>query len=259
MDDAAWWVRWLISPLTLAFLFAVAAAVCAVRRRPAAAWTFAVAGGAGLWLASMPATALFLAQSLESRHPPVSIEATPPSDAVVVLGGAVKGALPPHRPNLVLGPAASRVWHAAALYRAGKAKWIVVAAGGTPHPEIGEGVEADVIVEMLRTLGVPEAAIRADRLSRNTRENAANSLPLVQALGAHRVLLVTSAWHMSRAVKSFTKAWAGAGIELVPIPVDFSSTETAEGPKLWLPSASALGFVTNALKEFAGTVVLSMI
>jgi uncharacterized SAM-binding protein YcdF (DUF218 family) len=259
MNDAAWWVRWLVSPLTFAFVLAMATAICAVRRRSAAAWVLAVAAGASLWIASMPVTALFLARALESGHPPVSIEATPPADAIVLLGGAVRGALPPQRPNLVLGPAASRVWHAAALYRAGKARWIVVAAGGAPHRADGEQVEADVIVEMLRTLGVPQAAIRAERMSTDTRENAAYALPLVQALGARRVLLVTSAWHMSRAVTSFTKTWAPAGIELVPVPVDFSSMETGAGLKLWLPSVSALGFVTNALKEFAGMVALSMI
>ena len=72
-------------------------------------------------------------------------------------------------------------------------------AGGNQPGQEHEQVEADAIVEMLGVLGVPREAIRMEGQSRNTRENAVNSLPLVQSLGARRVLLVTSAVHMPRA------------------------------------------------------------
>ncbi len=60
-----------------------------------------------------------------------------------------------------MGSAADRIWHAAALFRAGKSKWVVVAAGGKPVVG-GNQVEADAIGEMLLVLGVPRTAIRLE-------------------------------------------------------------------------------------------------
>jgi uncharacterized SAM-binding protein YcdF (DUF218 family) len=178
----------------------------------------------------------------------------PAADAIVLLGGAVGGAAP-RSPGIVLTAAASRVWHAAALYRAGKAKWVVVAAGGDPEP--GEQVEADAIAQVLLTLGVPESAIRREAASRSTLQNALYARPILQALGARKVLLVTSGDHMARALKTFQYAWEKDTFILVASPsdrADFMNT----GANLWFPTVFALGNVTKAFKEFSGMAVLAM-
>jgi uncharacterized SAM-binding protein YcdF (DUF218 family) len=156
-----------------------------------------------------------------------------------------------------LNGASSRVWYAAELYRAGKAKWIVVAAGGQ-REFANEQVEADAIAEMLTVLGVPASAIKLDPQSRNTRENAANARTLLAQLGANRVLVVTSAQHMSRAVKTFRKVWANSDIELIPAPTDVEITQTRNTLLLWIPSPNALVSVSKALKEYAGMAVLDI-
>jgi uncharacterized SAM-binding protein YcdF (DUF218 family) len=200
-----------------------------------------------------------LASSLESRYPAVAPEATPAADAIVVLGGALVGARPPARPTFMLVPSSSRVVHAAALYRAGKAKWVVIAAGNRPDHQHDQ-VEADAIAEFLVQLGVPAAAIRKEGASRTTRENAANVLPLLQSLNARRVLLVTSAAHMPRAVKTFTKMWGHANIELIPAVTDVRVLPGGEqSVKVWLPSPDSLLSVTKSLKEFAGMAALAII
>jgi len=110
-------------------------------------------------------------------------------------------------------------------------------------------------------MGVPEAAVRRETGSRNTVENAANVRPLLDRLGAHRVLLVTSAEHMPRAVKTFSKVWARANdrLELVPVPTDVAALPGGHiSLSSCLPAAGALLNVTKSLKEYAGAAALAI-
>ena len=257
MYDLAKLGGYLLSPLTAAMLLGLLAwLLLAFGKRRAALW-LGLAGYAGLWIASMPATAIALVGHLESRYPAQPLEAAPRAAASVVLGGALSGAYPPVRPSFVFTPAAGRVWHAAALYHAGKAPLIIVAAGNRPH-EAELQPEAQAIGEMLRALGVPAHAIRLEGHSRNTRENAEHALAHAQAAKARAALLVTSAMHMDRALLTFQRAWQGSGVMVIPAPTDYRVVGTAELPGMWFPTASALSNVTSALKEFAGKSVLAI-
>jgi uncharacterized SAM-binding protein YcdF (DUF218 family) len=97
------------------------------------------------------------------------------------------------------------VWHAAALYRAGKARWVLL-SGGNPPGDENVAPEAEAMAEVLRALGVPASAMRLEGRSRNTLENAVLSLALVRQVGARRVLLVTSALHMPRRSPCFRRS-----------------------------------------------------
>jgi uncharacterized SAM-binding protein YcdF (DUF218 family) len=111
---------------------------------------------------------------------------------------------------------------------------------------------------MLTTLGVPRTAIRLDAQSRNTRENAINARVILDRLGARRVLLVTSAQHIGRAMKAFEKVWPRYDNKPIPAPTDVEIVETANSLLLWIPSSSALSGVTKALKEYAGMAALAI-
>jgi uncharacterized SAM-binding protein YcdF (DUF218 family) len=106
--------------------------------------------------------------------------------------------------------------------------------------------------DMLRVLGVPDAAMRHEGRSRNTLENARFSRDLVQQVGARRVLLVTSSLHMPRALATFR----AAGFRAVPAPTDVEVVDRAKPtPLRWLPDAEALEGGTRALKEYLGIAV----
>lgn len=246
----------LVAPLTWVLALWILCGISAWARRSRTAVVCAVSGFALLLIASLPATARLLATHLERRYPAVTPVQAPSADAIVVLGGAVSGASAPARPTLRLGPASTRLWHAALLHRAGKAPWVIVAGGNQPGHE-SEQVEAEAMAEVLTALGVPPDAIRAEKASRNTWENARNSLPIVKSLKARKVLLVTSAIHMPRALATFEKAWAGSGIEILPAATDVAAGDRAPPLKLWIPDASALAFVTRALREYAGLLAIS--
>ncbi|HSH41759.1 MAG TPA: ElyC/SanA/YdcF family protein, partial [Arenicellales bacterium] len=67
--------------------------------------------------------------------------------------------------------------------------------------------------------------------------------------GWRRVLLVTSATHMRRAVLAFRHA----GVEVTPVPTDFIAVD-ANAPEAlsWIPSVEALMGTTHALREYLG-------
>ena len=249
---------YLVSPFQLSLLFAFIAVACVIARRARAAVVLAGAALAILWLCSTPWLADALESELVSHYPVRAPQDVPAADAILVLGGAVAGARPPGRPTLVLGASANRVWYAAALYRAGKGRHVVVAAGNVPGDGV-EQVEADAIAEMLVLLGVPPGAIVQERGSRNTRENARNVLPLLERLGVRRTLLVTSAEHMPRAVLTFAKVWSGRGPALIPAPAGGYVAARLNPWEVWLPSLPALLVVTACLKEFAGMAGLAII
>lgn len=258
MFELAKLAGFLLSPLTLTLALGAMAGLLLLARWRRLAVAAAATAFTLLWLASTPMAAQSLVLSLESRFPAVSVQATPAADAIVVLGGALVGAQPPRRPTFNLGPASSRIWHAAALYRAGKAKWIIVAAGNQPGSH-GQQIEAEAIAHMLEDLQVPKAAIRQETLSRNTRENAAFTRPLAEQLGVRRVLLVTSASHMPRALLTFEQEWSGLGVTFFAATADVGVTVAKNSPEMWIPDASALVYVTKALKEYAGLLALAII
>jgi uncharacterized SAM-binding protein YcdF (DUF218 family) len=253
------WAFYFVSPFVVAMELWLAAtfALWVGRRRLALA--LSVIGFVGLWLSSLPVVADALVSRLEGQYQALAPQDSPSADAILVLGGAIVAAQPPERPTFALGESSTRILHAAALYRAGKAKWIVVAAGNRSD-NAGQQIEADAIAQFLMQLGVPDSAIKRERASRTTRENAANVKPVLQALGAHRVLLVTSAMHMPRALKTFETVWGPTDIQLVPSVTDVRvvSHQTAS-LRMWLPSLEGALSVTKSIKEFAGLTAVTII
>lgn len=102
----------------------------------------------------------------------------------------------------------------------------------------------------LRDLGVPDEAIRLEERSRNTSQNAKFSAQWLQEQGVGRILLVTSALHMPRAVELFETQ----GLAVIPAATDH---EVQERPlwQDWLPASSALDGSARAMKELIGRFV----
>jgi uncharacterized SAM-binding protein YcdF (DUF218 family) len=122
-------------------------------------------------------------------------------------------------------------------------------------PGKDEDSEAEAMRSVLKELGVPEEAVLTEDESRNTRENAAFTRRVLDERGFKKILLVTSALHMQRAMKTFRSVCA----EVIPAPTDFE-VETERSLTLldWLPDAGALEGSTRAFKEIVGSLVGSL-
>ena len=107
--------------------------------------------------------------------------------------------------------------------------------------------EADAVKPLLRQLGIDLKRMIFEKKSRNTAENAAFSYRLAKPEKGQVWILVTSAFHMPRAVGSFRKA----GWEVIPYPVDYMTKEEADFP-LQFNFANGLGSLGGALHEFLG-------
>lgn len=194
-------------------------------------------------------TAFQIVKSLENDFPPVSIEDTPKADAIIVLGGGLSLPLPP-RIYADMNGGTDRLFRGFQLYQSGKAGKIILTGGNVfPEPEY-EG-EAYYASEILQQWGIPADAIIMEPQSRNTLQNAEYTKRILEQKGFKKVLLVTSARHMHRALLAFKTA----GIDAVPIPVDFSAVETNSPTILgFVPSAGAMNWTTSSLKEYIGRI-----
>ncbi len=188
---------------------------------------------------------------LENRYADVGVDTAPQAEAIVVLGGSVRGAAGRHR-EPELGWAGDRIRKGAALFKAGKAP-IIVDSGGNIDFLDGRGEpEAVGTGRMLESLGVPAAAFVAEDKARNTHENAELTWSMLNSRGVHRILLVTSAMHMPRAVALFRHA----GFAVIPVPCNHI-TGWGEPPVLFslLPEPDALADSRDALREYLGLTV----
>jgi uncharacterized SAM-binding protein YcdF (DUF218 family) len=187
---------------------------------------------------------------LEHQFPPQTLDATPQADVAIVLGGSVGLPIPP-RVEVELSGASGRILHAAHLYRGGKVRRILVAAGNLPWQQRGRS-EGEFIKELLIEWGVPDTAIEIDVSSRTTRENALEVKALYERHPFDRGLLVTSALHMPRAMRVFKRAGLPVAASTANVIV------TDENPNLilsLLPNQAALGATTAAVHEWLGLVV----
>lgn len=239
----------LISPLgTSLVLGMLCAAFLSFARRPqwrALGKGLGVGGFAWLWLWSTPIASDALCGAIEAQAGPRGIDAVANAPVIVVLGGGVSGPRPPLRPHPDLGASADRMWHAARLYRAGKAPALVL-SGGTVRT--GDGSEAEAMREFLLDLGVPAAALHIEAASDNTATNATHTARLLKAQGIERAILVTSALHMPRARAAFERT----GLETYPAPTDFQVIDMPFELLRIVPDASALQASAQAMKELVG-------
>jgi uncharacterized SAM-binding protein YcdF (DUF218 family) len=102
--------------------------------------------------------------------------------------------------------------------------------------------------DVLSVMGVPPRAMVLENQSRNTNDNALYSAVLLNNRGVKRILLVTSAFHMRRAVPLFERQ----GFDVYPAPTDFQRLVGSTVLPGWLPSAENLSRTTLAIREHAG-------
>ncbi|KAA9002412.1 YdcF family protein [Paenibacillus spiritus] len=240
---------WVLPPGGLILLL-LAAAVLLYRRRSRRLGTAVLTLTLLLYATCIPLVGERLIGGLEGRYP----QPAPQGDMIVVLGGGATAATPDidGRGN-ELGSASGRLLTAVRLHRLTGLP--ILFSGGQVYPDSGN--EANIARRQLLGLGVEESAIRIENRSRSTRENAENTAALLREGGFKAPILVTSAFHLPRAVAEFRQA----GMTVQPYPTDYT-TNTGGPLRLYAgkltPSGSAMAMTSLALKEYLGLLAVSL-
>jgi len=156
-------------------------------------------------------------------HPPLTRVT-----GILLLGGAEDARGTTYWQQVQLNASAERLTATTALaHRFPNAK-IVVSGGRGALRDQGRAVllEADVAVRFLQQQGIAPARILRETRARNTAENARLALALAEPAVDDVWVVVTSAFHMPRAIRTLQAAgWP----TVMPYPVDYRTTTTADG------------------------------
>lgn len=182
---------------------------------------------------------------LESRFPAWSADGGTP-DGVVILGGPIDADVSAAHDTPVISRSADRIIAGVALARKYPNARIIF-SGGSPNLLSNDAREADYAAMIFESLGIPKSRLIIERRSRNTFENAEFSKALANPKPGERWLLVTSAYHMPRAVGLFRKA----GFPIEPYPVDWHVGGPADLASFTVGS-EGLGRVDLAMREWIG-------
>jgi len=190
----------------------------------------------------------WLLYPLESRFPPWDPARGAP-DGIVVLGGPIDPDLSAAHGVTVVSVAADRMIAAAALARR-YPNARVIYSGGSANLISSEAREADYATALFESLGVSKAQLAMERRARNTEENAAFSKSVAGPKNGERWLLVTSAYHMPRAVGVFRIA----GFAVEPYPVDWRAGGLADLLAFRNFAIDGLASVDVSIREWMGLV-----
>jgi uncharacterized SAM-binding protein YcdF (DUF218 family) len=218
-------------PLVLALL-----GILLLKRRPVLARVFLIAGVGSVWLLATPVVSDGITRLVE-RYPAVDLQLAANAQAIVILGGGGQRAVAPE----YAGPAAEPLLLERLSYGAYLAQ-----KTGLPVLVTGFSLEARAMHDTLkRNFGIETRWV--DASAYDTYQNARSSGRLLEADGVHRIVLVTRATHMWRAVHEFTEA----GFEVVPAPVGVLASRDF-GMIRFLPNPEALLRSYMAIYEMLG-------
>lgn len=166
---------------------------------------------------------------------PLKISDSPrPSDAIVVFAGGVGES------GQAGGGVQERISQAIALYNRGVAPRMIISSGFVFATR-----EAELMKAIAESSGVPGDAIILEERATNTHENVVFTNEILQSHGWRRIALVSSPYHMRRAIMTWRKAAPEVDVAATPPP---SSLFYAH------QRGASLGQIRGLLQEYAGIV-----
>ncbi|MCE8519209.1 YdcF family protein [Ruegeria pomeroyi] len=178
-----------------------------------------------------------------------------PLDGIILLGGGEDLSASRRSGQGELGEGGDRYLTALALARRYPEARVLFAGGSGRLRDVAGATfsEAGIARRIFLDQGIaPERMLFEDR-SRNTAENARLGHALAAPGPGERWALVTSAFHMPRALRSFAAAgWEG----VVPVPADFRTRAWADG--LGWNFHRNLGMMNAALREAVGRLAYAV-
>ncbi len=240
---------WILGqPLSLAFFFAALGFVVGLFRWRRSSLAAVAVSIVILFVALFTSTGAYMIQGLEDRFPrpagdPVDLK------CMIVLGGGFDNDVDTYRGGYDLNGAGDRFVEVMRLAQKYPQARILVSGG---DGSITGDYEGDAVISerLFSAFGIGKDRMVEDKDSRTTFENAVNTRQLLDGNGLSNCLLITSGFHMPRAVGIFRKL----GIDVVPWVVDYRATGREylrlDGTQ---PSLNAQ-LLSTAVREWMGLV-----
>ncbi|CAN5333385.1 YdcF family protein [soil metagenome] len=206
------------------------------RFAPAAAALVAV-----IFSSEVVSNALF--RSLEA--PPIkTVKPGVTYDVVVLLGGVIDERASQTYGERSYNDSVERLTTTYDLLREARARFAIVSGASEPREGI-DVVEAVALRDQLVAWGIASDRVIVEDKAKNTRDNAVESARIIHERGFTTIVIVTSAFHMPRALGCFR----AVGLDVDTLPVDYRGHERWNS---WLPRARFLDDSTIALREWTG-------
>ncbi len=236
----------------------------------AGAWVARARPRTGRWMTALACVAAWLASTTAAAqwvethglHEPPALDAPERAAlrargaageriAIVVLGGGMTGVAPEYGRHDLASPSLARLRYGVWL---GRETGLPIAASG------GLGwasQDASVPPEAARMAEVAQAEFGmplrwTETASRDTHENAVDTLALLAPAGIREVVVVTHGWHMPRALREFTAAAAALpaanAVRVTPAPIG-QAESSASSLLNWMPSGNGAQQMHDVLHE----------
>lgn len=206
------------------------------KKKKKAGKTLVILGVLFYYLFSITIISNFLLFSLENKYSPLSMEDMEKADKVVLLLGGREA-------DVLRGSEVIRIYNLQSINFNFQPK--VIISGTDPLLPISE--EAPGVKRFFVSRGLEEDNIIIEGQSRNTRENIRNVKKIV---GEEPFFLVTSAYHMKRALQEFEKV----GANPIPAPTDFKIKTRNYTALDFFPNPQNLRNSSLAIHEYLGII-----
>lgn len=165
---------------------------------------------------------------------------------ILVLGGGVHRYVPEYGQGAPKRLTADRLAYGVWLAR--RSGWPLAFSGGIGWTarELRQP-EADIVRRVAaQDYGLPLRWVESS--SRDTRENASRTLPMLAAAGVKQVVIVTDDAHMRRALRAFEAVGGPLGLSIVAAPIGLRADGLSSFDD-WCPSVEGFSRVRNLVYE----------
>jgi uncharacterized SAM-binding protein YcdF (DUF218 family) len=171
---------------------------------------------------------------------------------IVLGGGMVTNDI--RNKRLIFRYNTDRIFQTIALYKTGRISKILISSG--EGSLISKDNESLLLKEYLNKLNIPDSAIIIESKSNNTHQNAKYCYQLLKNNKKSSILLITSAYHMRRALACFKKE----GLIVTPYTVDkYVGKRRYYINHLLIPNANCFIMWNILIHEISGYIIYYLI